>query len=127
MNAEFSSEIRHVDGGRSDPAAHVVFVHTLAFKAKPAVRAPHHLPLLAGLQQIACTLSVGGVNVNVPAPGGAPFRATDRSLCNGVDAGLRQPLAEQRRLGLVRRDGHHLELVGHSSKATGAWLVGSTH
>jgi hypothetical protein len=36
-----------------------------------------------------------------------------------VDAGLRQPLANQRRLGLIRRDGHHLELVGHSSKATG--------
>ena len=52
----------------SDPAARVVFVHTLAFKAKPAVRAPHHLPLLASLQQIACTLSVGGVDVNVRLP-----------------------------------------------------------
>jgi hypothetical protein len=99
--------------------ARVVFVRTLASKAKPAVRAPHDRPLLASLQEIACTLRVGGVDVNVPAPGVAPFRATDRSLCNGVDAGLRQPLANQRRLGLIRRDGHHLELVGHSSKATG--------
>ena len=35
------------------------------------------------------------------------------------DAGVRQPLAEQRRLGLVRRDSYRLELFGHSSKATG--------